>query len=225
MDTNTKKELEFLFKPLTILVSIIALLFVVLTFGIKQINLVRTKIASIKSTEEVLSKKVLALETVSKVLSGNSTFLDIVLPSKGSVLYGLSQIKAQAVQYNLNLSGLKTGSSVPEKEGVFKTSISFDIEGEEQSIYLFLNSFSKLLPLMNVDKVSLSKSADVLSANVTASVFSSEFPKKIPAVTDPIKELSNEDIKLLNELANYTLPQFVEPGVENSNSTKTDPFN
>jgi hypothetical protein len=162
---------------------------------------------------------------VSEILPGDVTFLDIVLPSKGAVLYGLSQIKSQALTYGITLSSLKTGIAIPESDGVYKTSISFDAEGEEQSIYTFLNSFSKLLPLMNVDKVSLNKSANNARTNVTISVYSSELPKKIPALTESVKELTRDEISTLQDLATYGIPQFVEPTLSTEGVAKTDPFN
>lgn len=225
MNTNLKGEINFLAKPIGILFLIIGLFVFLLSFGIKQINTIRSKIAANKKVEATLNQKIQTLETVGEILAGDVTFLDVVLPSKGSVLYGLSQIKSQSITYGVALSSLKTGTSVPEEGGLNKISISFDVEGQEQSIYSFLTSFSKILPLMNVDKASFSKSGEVTRASVTLSVYSSELPKKIPAVTEAVKELSNEDITLLKELSTYLMPQFVEPGVSTTTSPKTDPFN
>ncbi|MFZ3301759.1 MAG: hypothetical protein WA152_03540 [Microgenomates group bacterium] len=225
MDTNTKSQINFIAKPAAILGVIVLLFILVLTFGMKQITTVRTKIAAGNKSEATLRQKAQTLETVAEILPGDVTFLDVVLPSKGSVLYGLSQIKNQALSNSIALSSLKTGTQIPESDGVSKISISFDAEGEEQSIYNFLNSFSKLLPLMNVDKVSLNKSGDLARASVSVSVYSSELPKKIPALTESVKELTKDEIATLTELATYGMPQFVEPEAANSNSTKTDPFN
>lgn len=225
MDTNTKTQFNFLAKPLGILSVIVLLFILVLTFGLKQITSVRNKISAGNKSETTLKQKAQTLETVAEILPGDVTFLDIVLPSKGSVLYGLSQVKTQALTNNIALSSLKTGTSIPESDGVFKTSISFDAEGEEQSIYIFLNSFSKLLPLMIVDKVSINKSENLARASVSISVFSSELPKKIPALTESVKELTKEEVKTLTELSTYGMPQFVEPSVENLPTTKADPFN
>lgn len=225
MDTNTKSQFNFLIKPVSILVVIILLFVLVISFGVSQITSVRTKIAAGNKSETTLKQKAQTLETVAEILPGDVTFLDVVLPSKGSVLYGLSQIKSQALTNNIVLSSLKTGTSIPESDGVYKTSISFDAEGEEQTIYIFLNSFSKLLPLMNVDKVSINKSDELARASVSISVFSSELPKKIPALTESVKELTKDEIKTLTELATYEMPQFVEPEVENSSPKKVDPFN
>lgn len=225
MDTNTKTQLNFIAKPAVILFVIAILMVTVVSFGINKINIARNKIAIGNKTENTLKQRVQTLETVTEILPGDVTFLDVVLPSKGSVLYGLSQIKSQALSNNMLLSSLKTGTSIPESDGVFKTSISFEVEGDEKGIYQFLDSFSRLLPLMIVDKVNITKTGDHSRASVSVSVFSSELPKKIPALTESITEFSSDDIKTLNELSSYQMPQFVEPAVQEIQLKKIDPFN
>lgn len=225
MDTNTKSQFNFLFKPIGLFSLIIILFLIVLFTGIKQINIIRSKIAAGNKTEISLNYKAGTLESVSQTLPKDVTFLDVILPSKGSVLYGLSQVKNQALVSGVTVSNLKTGSSVEDSIGVFKTSIIFDTEGEEQNIYKFLNSFSRLLPLMNVEKVSLTNLQDNTLANVSLSVYSAKLPTKIPAITESITELSSQEIKTLEELSGYEMPDFVEPSANILTEPKSDPFN
>lgn len=211
MDTKLKGEVNFLVKPLAILSFVVLLLIVVIIFGFNSVNKIRDQISSNESIESQLSKKVLALETVTTTLPGDVSFLDIVLPSRGGVLYGLSQIKIQASNNQLLLSSIKTGNVVPEKDGLMKSSISFEVEGDEQSIYNFIASFSSVLPLMTVDKVNFTSTEGISRAAVTLNIFSADLPKKIPSLTGAVKELTNQDINLLRELSGYQLPAFVEP--------------
>lgn len=224
MDTNIKSQLNFLAKPLVILLCIIGSFIFLMVFGVKQVNEVRGQIAINSEIERKLEVKSQTLESVTKVLAGNVTFLDVVLPSKGAVLYGLSQIKNQALVYGVNVSSLKTGSSQISTDDVSKTSITFDIEGDEQSIYNFLNSFAKLLPLMKIDKVGLAKSSDNVLANVSIGVYSAQLPTKIPALTEAITELTSDEIKILQELAEYQIPVFIEPSVNTTIEAKANPF-
>lgn len=225
MNTNLKNEINFLIKPVSIIFIIIILFLSVATLGLKKITLIRSENESAKEKETAFLKKASILETVDTVLPGDITFLDVVLPSKGSVLYGLSQIKNQAISYNLFISNLKSGALVPESAGVSKVAISFEAEGEEQNVYKFLDSFSTFLPLMNIDKVSLNKSSNLVRANISVNIFSAELPKKIPALTGEVSELNTKEIELLKELATFTLPQFVEPQISEISGQKEDPFN
>lgn len=225
MNTNLKNEINFLIKPVAIIFVVALLIISVAILGFNKIVSIRSENESAKEKEMTFQTKVSVLETVETVLPGDITFLDVVLPSRGSVLYGLSQIKNQAIVYNLFLSNLKSGTLIPESAGVSKVTISFEAEGEEQNVYKFLDSFSTLLPLMNIDKVSLSKSANLVRANVSINVFSAELPKKIPALTGVVNELTTKEVTLLKELVTYTLPQFIEPQVSETIGQKADPFN
>jgi hypothetical protein len=224
MNINLKGEISFLIRPLVILASIIVVFVFVVTFGTSQITKMKSSLQVAKSSSNSLQQKVNTLETVDTVLSNDVTFLDVVLPSKGAVLYGLSQIKNLSVSNSVAISGLKTGIPVPVSGGVMKNSISFDVEGPELNMYQFLQSFSKTLPLMNIDKLNLSKSNDVVRADVSVNVYSSDMPKKIPAVTESIKDFSKEEVNILKDVSTYTLPLFIEPSVSIDQSTKQDPF-
>lgn len=219
-----KGEIQFLIKPLMILSSLALLLVILLTVGIGQVKSVIQKNDESTKNAAVLSQKVSVLKSVTEVIAGDTTFLDIVIPSKGAVLYGLSQVKNQAAKYGLMLSNIKTGAQTQEKGGINKFAISFEAEGQDLAVYDFLKSFSNILPLVTIDKVKISKSAAIARATVTLSVYSGELPKTIPSVSTSATQLTAEEIKLLKELVTYTLPIFIEPKAQES-STKLDPFN
>lgn len=225
MNTNLKNEINFLVKPLSIMALVLFAIVIALVVGAKNITNIRNVITKNKTTEKSLTQKVSALETVSQALPGDVTFLDVVLPSKGSVLYALNQIRSQTVVNSLTISNLKTGNSIPESGGVMKSSVSFEISGQDLDIYAFLASLNKMLPLMNIDKVSFSSISGLLTANVSVNVYSADLPKTIPSVTGTVSELTSQDIQLLNELATYTMPKFTEPSIDPKNTQKTDPFN
>lgn len=225
MNTNLKGEINFLIKPLSILTFSVLLLVFVTLYGIGLVESMNNQISSDEAIETQLSQKVMALETVTVNLPGDVSFLDIVLPSRGAVLYGLNQIKIQAVNNQLLLTGIKTGNVIPESSGLMKSAISFEVEGDEQSIYNFLASFSNVLPLMTVEKVNFTAASGAARAGVTLNIYSADLPKKIPSLTGTVKELTNQDIILLRELSGYQLPSFVEPGIITGGNGGRNPFN
>lgn len=219
-----KEEASYIIKPIAIILSIIILLIAIVVIGMSQVKDVISRTNDSQKVELSLNQKVSVLQKVFDVLPGDTTFLDVVVPSRAAVLYGLSQVKNQALKYNLVISNLKTGSPSPVKDGIYKSTISLDIDGDEASVYSFLDSFSKTLPLMNIDKVKLNKTATAISASTTLTVFSAQLPKTIPSVTTEASTLSTEEITLLKELSTFDLPIFSEPKPQNG-ALKTDPFN
>ncbi|EKE05789.1 MAG: hypothetical protein ACD_19C00176G0011 [uncultured bacterium] len=219
-----KSEIQFLVKPMTILIVLLASFVVLSTFGLKQIKSEIAKNDESKAMESKLKIKVSVLQNVSQVISGDTTFLDVVIPNRGAVLYGISQIKSQAIKANLFISNMRTGAESPENNGVSKSSISFDVEGPEVSIYEFFNSFSKTLPLITVDKIKISGSPDLSKATATIGVYSTKLPKTIPPIESSVDGLTADEEKLLKELITYTLPEFTDPEVSGI-QTREDPFN
>lgn len=215
---------KILIKPVIFLISVVLILTVTIFIGINQISSLISKTNESKAVEVALNQKISILQKVTEVISGDTTFLDVVIPSKAAVLYGLSQIKNQAAINGLLVSNIKTGASVPDKNEIFKNQISFDVEGNAASVYNFLGSFSKILPLMNIEKIKINESSSIVRAVTTLSIYSSQLPKTIPSVSSVAVDFSDSEIKLLNELTSYTLPLFVEPKAEEVNA-KEDPFN
>lgn len=215
---------KFLIKPIIFLTSIAITLVILVFVGINQISSLSSKTNESKATEVLLSQKISILQKVTEVISGDTTFLDVVIPSKTAVLYGLSQIKNQASINGLLVSNIKTGASTPDKNEIFKNTISFDVEGDATRVYEFLRSFSRILPLMNIEKLKINESNSIVRATTTLGVYSSQLPKTIPSVSSVAVDLSDVEIKLLNELTSYTLPIFIEPKAEEV-IVKEDPFN
>lgn len=217
-------EFKFISKPVTILFILVILFTVLFSVGVDKINNLRLQITETNQLSSVLSKKINILESIPSVLSGDTTFLDVALPSRGAVLFGMSQVKSQSISNNVTISNLKTGSSIPVKNDISKISISFDVAGTEESVYNFLKSFSTSLPLMSVDRVRLNKSDAGLSATATILVYTAELPKTITSVNSGTTELTQADINTITEISAYQIPQFIEPKPSEIEA-KPDPFN
>jgi len=219
-----KNEALYLTKPIGYLFLFAMFIFLSLSLGLRQITKLSASIDELKTEENLLNQKIFVLGKVSEVVSDNTTFLDLAIPSKAPTLYGLSQIKNQAVRNNLLVSGVRTGSSVPLENGILSSSISFDVEGSKADLYNFIWSFKMSMPIMNVDKIKISSLVPVARAYVTLNVFSSDLPKTIPSVSSSVQNFTAEEVGLIQELANYTKPVFLEPK-STEVVPKSDPFN
>lgn len=217
-------ESKFLLKPIGILIFVIILFIGSLKFGLGQINSVKSKIDESKKNEKLLINKIDVLKNVTTKFPENISFIDLALPSKGIAIYGMSQVKNQADLLGLIVTNLRTGNPVDEKNGISRVSISFDVQGDEQLIYEYLNKFPKLLPLMKVDKLSISNIDGISNASVTLSAFSGDFPEKIPSLQSPVKDLTDSESEVLYELSNYIGPEFMVTEASSDNF-KEDPFN
>lgn len=225
MDKISRNQINFLIKPVLFMVVVVAMFVTVSAFGYSQIRGLFTKTNESKKNISSLNNKISILESVSTVIAGDTTFLDIVIPSASSSLYAISQIKNQALLNNLLVANIKAGNPVPSVSNVTKTIISFDLEGEPESTYNYLRSFKKMLPLMSLEKVKISSVDGIYKTNVSLAVYTSDLPKKIPSITSDANKLTDTELNILKELVNYTLPIFIKPSPSEVDTPKEDPFN
>jgi hypothetical protein len=218
------KELKYLIKPISIFVAVIALICVVISIGYSQISLIYSKVSELKDTETKLATKLDVLESVESMLSQDINFIDIALPSRSSIIYGLAQVKKIASQNSVVISNLKAGSLILEDGGISKYSINFDAEGQDGDLQKFLMSFYNSLPIMSLDKVKIDKTSSLTRSTVSLYVYFADLPEKIPAISEPVNGLSASEIEMLNELSSYIQPDFFDPK-PNSSESRTNPFN
>ncbi len=219
-----KNELNYLLKPIGMLAVLIVLFLMLSLIGFKKLSLTYASINESKDLQAKLSEKVNILETVSQVLREDVSFIDVALPKKGALLYGLSQVRKQAAAHNVLVSSLKAGSTSLEENGISKTSITFEANGTDSDIYPFLNSFYKTLPIMNLEKVKINKVDSVTQAIATLYVYSASLPEKIPSITESIDGFTPQDVATIRELSSFTVPDFFEPK-PTTGEVREDPFN
>lgn len=217
------KDIKFLTKPILIVFFIAILIGAVLSVGYNQVSALYQTTVELKENQLKLAEKLGTLESVRDILNENISYVDVALPYKASVLYGLSQVKNLALRNRIIVTNLKAGSFSLEDNGISKSSLSFEAEGLDADLQQFMLSFYNALPLMTVDKVKINKADGLSRANITVYVYSADLPEKIPAVTESVSGLSNTDIQTLNRISNYIEPLFFEPKA-NKDDERTDPF-
>ena len=213
MEYSTNNQIKYLAKPILILVAVLALLAFTVIFGIGKIKTLNTKIQAAKVLKGQLTQKIEILQNVQSKVDEGVGLAGIALPSKGSILFGLSQIKNKVNSLGLVIENLKTTNTVKEENGVERSSISFDITGDDTNLYLFLDSFKKILPLSNIGKLSITGEGGVSMATITINFYSSEAVQKIPSVSGLVSGLTPGELDILNSLSSYEVPEFGIPTV------------
>lgn len=227
MKESLTNEVKFVSLPVGMLTFVVLLFLGLIFFGFSNINSVRDKLSEVARETKTLEQKLFILKTVDQNLANITSAFDIALPSKSSTLYGLNQIKNIATLNNLMVSNVLSGSLTSLNKEISKIPITFEVEGSETDIFNFLNSLSKVLPLMTVTSVDYSSSDNLSSATVTLNVYTAPLPKNIPSITQSVSDLTNDELKLIDELSTYQKPAFTGnlPIQEPSVSGKLDPFN
>lgn len=224
MKNITEKEIKYLTKPLVVLMVAIASFVVVIILGLRQYNDFQSKISELNTNKSGLTQKVSILRNTLIKVSGNSTYADIALPDKSGVIMALSQVKTLAQSASVDVSNIKTGNATSVEGGMMKSIISFDVEGQRDSVFSYLDSLGKSLPVMVLDKVKINETQGLTRASASVSTYSADFPTKISGITSPVSDLNDNDLNLLQELSTYNLPIFSQVEAQ-ENPVRDNPFN
>ena len=213
MLVDTKKILppaiQVFLVPVILLVVLGILSGLAVRVGFSRIGAQRDEIATARKDENTLSQK----ESVLRGVQGTvPTFVNTVaasLPEKNPALSMISQLRVLALTNGLLLENIKIGSAVPS-EGLFYVDITFGLEGTPPQVVSYLNSIKNQAPISTVEKAKVNQSALGTRADVTVRVYYSAFPQQLPSLTEPVKELTEDEKAALNRLSALSLPAFTD---------------
>lgn len=224
MRFENDKKIAYLTKPVLLLVLVTIIFVVGLILFVSKITALNDKLTLEKDTNSKLMTKVAVLKEVPQNLTTDTSYADLALPDKGSVLFGLNLIKSKANELGLQISNLKVSNANTATAGVFKSLISFEVNGSDDILNQFVTVFENTLPLSTLEKMSLTSSDNGTLLSMTVSFFSSEKITKIPALTGQVNSLEPSEIEFLNSLSGYNMPEFVVPAASDPYE-RSDPFN
>lgn len=224
MNRIIKSEIVYLLKPLSFVVLIIAMFIALFRIGTSQITLLRNNLDELKAENAKLNTKYNILTSVTRSKTEDNQLYTIAVPSQSSSLFAFSQIKKIAVEKNMIISNLRSSSGSELENNISASSVSFSMDGKYEDSFEFLKAISKTMPIMNITKIELSQTAELLNTNITLNVYSAPLPKVIPSLTSAVTALTPAENELINELSTYRRPEFVELAPQ-QNESKDEPFN
>ncbi len=198
--------IKIAYKPVLILVLLVIFSLIGLSKGYSQVLSLRKELARVEKTENILKSKLNIL--TSNEDSVNTVFAVAYLPSENSSLAALYQLKNVAAQNGLLFTNYKVGSEVKESSDFVKSIISFELEGPLFQILNFVNMIKTVSPNIWIDKSELEFMGDLTRVKFYTKTYWSSFPTKIPALTDPITDLSQKDNEILSQIIDYFQPPF-----------------
>jgi hypothetical protein len=204
------------------------LLFIVTgIFGISKISETISLVKSAGNDQAALTQKLNLLETLSKSAAIGINSVTSALPSEDSTLTAITQLQVLAVANGVVLSKINSTGVQGDALGLNESTISFDLDGPMPQINSFLAGTQNVAPILVLDSAIIKQKDSAMSAKVTVRSFWSPLPKTIPAVNQPITDLSDADKEVLAKVTNLTQPTFVTAGSVSTGSaqgTNPNPF-
>jgi hypothetical protein len=217
------QKMKVMLLPLALVLAMVVLAIVVFKIGITRISTQRTDLQKATKNETILTQKQQVLRTLENNILSYADTAIMAMPDKNPSLIALSQLKVLAERDALSLGSIEIGGKVKDKSGTSKTTISFEVEGTLSGVLNYLLSTKSFAPLSIIDRVDIAQAGGVIRANVDLAVYWVPLPTKLPAISEPVRELSANETNLITELSKLEQPLFTQV-LPAAPSARIDPF-
>jgi hypothetical protein len=223
---KTKSFISPNISMLAVPILYLIILIVVSVFSIKtgygQIIKQRADISNAKKIESVLNEKLITLQDAQGFIAKYVDPVSFAMPDKNPSLLILSQMKQIIQQRPISLTdlNLSKGSGTASTNTI---ALSFNVVGSVNDVLSLYQDMTKLAPLMVFDNFDISHDAESIAIETRASSFFSEYPEKLPSITQPISKITTNEISILDEITLLTAPTFSKLN-PNGPFTRDNPF-
>ena len=217
------QKMKVMLMPLGLLSIMIVLILIIFKVGVSRIGTQRTDLQKATKNETILGQKQQVLQTIENDILSFADATVVAMPDKNPSLVALSQLKTLAEGAGLFLNNIEIGGKAISKSGTLKTTISFEVEGTLSQVLNYLVSTKSFAPLSTIDRVEMAQAGGVIRASVDLAVYWAPLPTKLPAIADPVLELTAVENSLLTELLSLEQPAFSQVLPE-APSARVDPF-
>lgn len=205
MDQIKLTNLKPLYLPGSILLTIILLFIISFKLFSDRVGAQQAELSQIKGQQIILSQKLSALQSIGGV-ANNVQNISLALPGDNPSFIEVSQIKRYAQILGLILNSIQIGQETTDAGGTFHASVNFDVEGNPASTLNLIDKLKNAAPITIGNNVNIKQKGGTTLSTFTISVYWSPLPEKLPALTEPVLELSGSDTEMLTKIASLDLP-------------------
>lgn len=204
---------------------LVVLTIIAIKTGIVQIANQAKDLKQARITETILESKLELLKQLGGEVLSDADVTAIALPEKNPGIITLYHLSSLAMNHNvlINDRSMKVSPSNADTD-TSMGELTIAISGDLASILDLVKEVKTIAPLVTLQKIYLQEEGDVILANADLTVYWSVYPEKLPPLTEPITDLTEEEKVLFEELQKLSKPEFVEL-LPSSPSLRVDPFN
>ena len=209
LNSMISADLKVIGAPLLMLVMVGVSLFVTFTIGWDRIVGLWKDRSEAMNQEAIYQEKLNTLSQFS--VSGNDTnSASVAIPPSDPALFTLNQLKKIAESNEIFVLSSKLNAAVPGSDlDIHTSSLTLEINATDISkIISFIQSVALIAPVSNVTKIDL-EGGGPFEGEITVVAYWSSLPDKLPALTEPVVELSALDTETLKVIQGLVSPDFV----------------
>ncbi len=227
MEKLIQANLRFLAVPLGTLAIIIILSLVSFKIFSDRSTDENNQIATLSSQGSILDQKLSALQTVGATLNVAQN-MSLALPSDNPTFVLSNQIKRYSSDTGVTVESIQIGQEVVDSKGISHADVSIDATGNPVNILSFADKLKNASPLTLGNNIVITQKGGETRVTIAISVYWAAFPEKLPAITEPISELSANEKDIISKIAALQPPPLSAPVSETPASQpatlKSNPF-
>lgn len=217
-------KIKTLLMPILGLAVLIACFAIVARLLLSRVSPLSQEINTSQAQQDILSQKLAALTQINPQDLSKSEAAYIALPAQNPSATVISQLKKLAIDRNIILDTITVSGSSNETE-ISNGTIEIKAQGENGAIFSYLRDLETLAPLINVERTKLSSvTGESTQMQLSIRTYWSKFPEKLPAISESIAGLSDEEVNVLTKLASLTPPTFTQLSPTASDTGRQNPF-
>jgi Tfp pilus assembly protein PilO len=217
MKNITSESLKQLLIPIIVLVGIFILTLVSLKIVFDRVGGLRNEISESEKTQKSLQEKISSLEQIGTNADEEAQTLLAALPSTDSALNAVGQIQLQSFQLGVVIENLHSQASATSPgSGVNATQIDFDASGSYEAMLNLIKNLNSSLPITRFESILLKNDSPGTNSSyhLTTTLYSywSPLPSTIPAIDQPVVNLTDEEMSVLTDIGerrSATIPEFI----------------
>lgn len=215
-------DAKLLLVPLGSLLLLVVLFLVLFKVGFARLNVQKAEIAQINKNIQILKNRQEILSKIEVKLQENSKFFATIFPEENPTLIIFSQLKNNALLLGLAPSNFKAGGESIEGD-MKKSTISFELLGDMSGVFMFARNLKNLAPIIVLDRIKIGEVEGGIGASLSVKTYWAKTLNKLPAITDPIKDLTADEEETILKITSLTQPSFIEVTPMGA-SGRTEPF-
>lgn len=212
--------------PSAFIVIFLMLFLVVGSFLYGQITSVLAKTNDVQAVADGLQSKLNSLQAVEPQITSLSNSASSALPPSNPTLAVLAQIRKNASETAIVIDQVTLESVQKLDENISSLNLSLEITGNYANIASFVKKMGESSPIVNIQEMKFDATAGEVHGTIVFNAYFSPFPATIPAVTAPVRELTDSERSIVDIISKFTpapiIPQELQ--ISREEIERSNPF-
>lgn len=226
IDDKTIRQIKPLIIPVVTIIASVVLAYVFGNSFWGNISSLRNDIRNNNREKNVLEEKLNILQENRVAIQEARNVVTTALPTNSSAIFTLNHLINLQAEYEIAISDLQVidSSNVNDDSEINTVGFNFVATGSYRMLADFLSELDTISPLVKIEEIVISSSDSEFESEVELWSYYSESPESIPAIDDPIEDLTDNEKAIVSVIREYK-----QPAVDASTETperegKDNPF-